>query len=346
MSDTTLCYEMLNVMCPMHVVLNSSGEICCAGPTAQKLLPGKTLVGQAFLDIFEIKRPREITSIEALCEKAGTKLHLQFRGAPHRDLKGVLMQGPEVGQMTVNLSFGISVVDAIKDYDLTAADFAPTDLTIEMLYLVEAKTAAMEASRQLNSRLQGARVAAEEQALTDTLTGLKNRRAMEKVLTNMIAEGESFALMQMDLDFFKAVNDTMGHSAGDHVLRQVAAIMLKEVRSRDTVARVGGDEFVLVLRDVERPEIVDQIATRIINKLRQPIQFEGERCNVSGSAGTTLSKNYAIVTVDQMLSDADVALYESKHRGRGRHTFFSDSLNTRSDMRPRVMPPVDYKRVQ
>ncbi|MDW3182183.1 diguanylate cyclase domain-containing protein [Roseobacter sp.] len=326
MSGGTLCYKMLNVMCPMHVILNRNGDIRFAGPTAQKLLPDDSLVGRSFLDVFEIKRPREIKSISALCEKAGMKLHMQFRDPPHRELKGVLMEGPEVGQMIVNLSFGISVVDAVQEYKLTAADFAPTDLTIEMLYLVEAKSAAMEASRQLNRRLQGARIAAEEQALTDTLTGLKNRRAMDQVLADLIAEGECFALMHMDLDYFKAVNDTMGHAAGDHVLQQVSKIMLNEVRSRDTVARVGGDEFVLLLRDVEDPAIIDQIANRIIKKLSEPIYFEGARCEVSGSAGTTLSSNYPVLTADNLLGDADVALYESKYRGRGRHTFFSEDL--------------------
>ena len=326
MSGGALCYEMLNVMCPMHVILDDGGDIAFAGPTAQKLLPDQQFIGRSFLDIFEIKRPREIKSIGALRQKAGMKLHLQFRDPPQRELKGILMQGPRRGQMIVNLSFGISVVEAVQEYKLTAADFAATDLTIEMLYLVEAKSAAMEASRQLNRRLQGARMEAEAQALTDTLTGLKNRRAMDQVLSDLITGGESFALMHMDLDYFKAVNDTMGHAAGDHVLQQVSQIMLNEVRSRDTVARVGGDEFVLLLRDVDQAEIIDQIARRIIRKLSEPIFFEGQRCEVSGSAGTTLSHNYEVPTADQMLGDADLALYESKHLGRGRHTFFSEDL--------------------
>lgn len=101
---------------------------------------------------------------------------------PKTEVKGLLVAGPSEGQSIVNLSFGISVVDAVSDYSLNSADFAATDLTIEMLYLVEAKSAAMEASRKLNLRLQGAMIAAEEQAFTDTLTGLKNRRAMDHVL--------------------------------------------------------------------------------------------------------------------------------------------------------------------
>ncbi|WP_299408819.1 diguanylate cyclase [uncultured Roseobacter sp.] len=328
MSGGTKYYKMLNVMCPMHVILNRHGDISSAGPTTQKLFPDQSLVGKSFLDIFEIKRPQEIKSIDALLEKAGTKLHLQFRDPPHRELKGVLMEGPEVGQMVINLSFGISVVEAVQDYKLTAADFAPTDLTIEMLYLVEAKSAAMEASRQLNQRLQGARIAAEEQALTDTLTGLKNRRGMDQVLTELIESGEHFALMHIDLDFFKAVNDTMGHAAGDHVLQEVSSIMLKEARRSDTVARVGGDEFVILLRDFEDTSKIDKIAMRIISKLREPILYAGELCEISASAGTALSCQYEVPDADQLLADADIALYESKNRGRSRHTFYVGSLRS------------------
>lgn len=343
MSDANLCYDMLNVLCPMHVILDDDGKIARAGPTAEKLLSDDALSGRMFLDVFEIRRPREIKSISRLRDKAGLKLHLRFRMPPHRELKGVLMEGPLPGQMIVNLSFGISVVDAVRDYKLTAADFAVTDLTIEMLYLVEAKSAAMDASRQLNRRLQGARIAAEEQALTDTLTGLRNRRGMDRALAELIANGNNFALMHMDLDFFKAVNDTMGHAAGDYVLQQVAKIMQKEVRSRDSVARVGGDEFVILLLDVEDPEVICQIADRIIERISAPILFEGAQCNVSGSAGTTLSRNYDLLTADQLLGDADVALYESKRLGRRRHTFFSEELRQRQGEASEPLPRAEAR---
>ena len=123
---------------------------------------------------------------------------------------------------------------------LSGADFPVTDLAVELLFLVEANTAAMEASRHLNLRLQGAKIGAEEQAYTDTLTGLKNRRALEHILARLRITHASFALLRLDLDCFKSVNDTRGHSAGDHVLQQVAHRMVHETRDSDTIARVGG----------------------------------------------------------------------------------------------------------
>ena len=328
MSGTTY-YKLLDVMCPMHVVMERGGTISFAGPTAQKIYPDG-LVGRNFLDVFEIKRPREISDVASLCDRTGMRLSLRFRDPPHRQLKGVVMEGPEVGQMTVNLSFGISIIDAVSELKLTAADFAPTDLTVEMLYLVEAKSAAMEASRQLSHRLQTARVEAEEQALTDTLTGLRNRRAMDYELAKIISEGRPFALMHADLDFFKAVNDTLGHAAGDFVLQAVAKIMPDETRDVDVVARVGGDEFVLLIKGTEDHGIIDRIAQRVIKRLGEPMKFAGDVCRISGSIGTVIAGEYTLPTADLLLGDADTALYAAKKAGRSTHVFFHPDMRNAS----------------
>ena len=225
MSDMSQLAKVLDALCPMHILLSDTGHVVHAGPTVQKLRPDTPLVGRRFLEVFDLKRPRTIKTMQELRAASGVKLHLQLRDEPKTEIKGVLVPAPQNGLSIVNLSFGISVVDAVSEYALTSADFAATDLTVEMLYLVEAKSAAMDASRKLNQRLQGAMIAAEEQAFTDTLTGLKNRRAMNHVLARHIEWGTRFGLMQVDLDWFKAVNDNLGHAAGDHVLQTVARIM-------------------------------------------------------------------------------------------------------------------------
>nr|WP_282060659.1 diguanylate cyclase [Roseobacter litoralis] len=320
-----LCHEMLNVLCPMHIVFNRNGEITSCGPTAQKIFP-QGLIGRRFLDVFCIKRPRKISTLDALTANTGVRLKLQFQDMPDSQLQGVVMPGPDAGQMVVNLSLGISIIDAVSDHNLTAADFAATDLTVEMLYLVEAKSAAMEASRRLNERLQVARVEAEELALTDTLTGLKNRRAVDQELSTVLNLGTPFALMHIDLDFFKAVNDTLGHAAGDYVLQRVAGIMNNETRKVDVVARVGGDEFVILIKGTEEHAHIERIADRIITKLQSPIFFENEVCQISGSIGTVVAGDYSEPTADVLLGDADAALYAAKHAGRGCHLFFSPMM--------------------
>ncbi len=309
---------LLDVLCPMHLVMDETGKVLHAGPTLRKLRPGQDLNGQSVPDLFDVTRPR-LGDVAQLAAHAGEKLHLQFRAPPQTLLKGVLARCGQV--FVLDLSFGISVLDSIRDYDLTNADFAATDMMIEMLYLIEAKSAAMEASRKLNIRLQGAKIAAEEQAYTDTLTGLKNRRAMDHVLRRLFATGQAFALMHLDLDFFKQVNDTLGHAAGDHVLQKVAQIMVEEVRKDDTVARIGGDEFVLVLTGALDRETLSRVACRLIERLEQPIPFEGRECVISASVGIVLSEDYDATTSMQILQDADEALYASKHKGRGCHSF-------------------------
>ncbi|MGV6849438.1 MAG: diguanylate cyclase [Marinibacterium sp.] len=313
---------VLSVLCPLHVVLDGDGKVMATGPTLAKLRPDNVLAGQAFLDLFEVCRPRDVTSVDRLRATAGTPLHLKFRDGPKTGFKAILVPFRGADGAIVNLSFGISVLDAVRDYSLTSTDFPVTDLTIEMLYLVEAKSAAMEASRSLNSRLQGAMIAAEEQAFTDTLTGLKNRRALTHVTHRLLTVRRPFALMQLDLDFFKAVNDSHGHAAGDHVLQQVARILVAETRDLDIVARVGGDEFVLVFDGLQDQKRLDAIASRLIAGITAPILFEGNLCQVSASIGSVFYDGARDVDEAGLVADADAALYAAKRAGRGRHYTF------------------------
>ena len=336
MSTTEERERVLDVLCPMHLSVDETGHITHVGPTLRKIRPDQELVGQRFLEVFMLKRPRAIKSISDLRASSGIKLHLQMRDEPQTELKGLLVDGVGVNRSIINLSFGFSVVEAVGEYALTSADFSPTDLTIEMLYLIEAKSAAMEASRKLNQRLQGAKIAAEEQAFTDTLTGLKNRRAMDHVLARHLEWDRQFALMHLDLDYFKDVNDSMGHAAGDHVLQTVARVMVEETRDSDTVARVGGDEFVILLPDIRDQKSLVGIGERIIKRLEVPITFQTQKCRISASIGTVFHEPDSGYTAERLFDDADVALYASKHAGRAQQTFYSAAL--RQDARNSAAP--------
>lgn len=321
---------LLNTLCPMFLLVDETGRIRCVGPTLQKLRPDKPMIGQSFLDLFELIRPRTVTTIPALMAVAGAKLHLRFQDEPRTGLKGLVAPLPGGEGAVINLSFGISVLDAVRDYALTSVDFSGTDLAIELLYLVEAKSAAMEASRSLNLRLQGAMLAAEEQAYTDTLTGLKNRRAMDHMLGHLISTGTSFALMHLDLDFFKSVNDQMGHAAGDFVLQQAANIMLEVTRDDDTVARVGGDEFIIIFKGLKNEERLSVIAERLIARLQEPMVFQGKTCRVSASIGTAVSSHFDAPVAEDILQASDLALYQAKRRGRSCHCLYSSMLKAQS----------------
>ncbi len=313
---------------PMHVRVSQTGHILHTGPTLRKLSGDRTLVGARLLEIFQLRSPRSVQSIAELRACAGQRIRLQFRHPPKTGFKGAFVLADDGDALLLNLSFGISLVDAIGAHDLHADDFAATDMSVELLYLMEAKSAAMEESRKLNRDLQAAKVAAEEQAFTDTLTGLKNRRAMAHILDRYLAQNRAFGLMQLDLDYFKQVNDRYGHAAGDHVLQKVAEIMVAHTRTDTTLVRAGGDEFVLIFPNMANPESLLAIAERLIAALEEPIPFGAATCRISGSIGIAVINETSGLNASSLLQQIDHALYASKHAGRGCATFFTDGLPT------------------
>ncbi|RUS60830.1 GGDEF domain-containing protein [Pseudorhodobacter sp. E13] len=307
---------------PMHIWISETGAVLSFGATLAKIFGATAVEGQGFFDLFEVFRPGGIFTVDDLRRREGERLQISPKhAADMQALRGIAVALP-AGGVLLNLSFGIGVIKAVSTHQLTDSDFAATDLAMELLYLVETKTAVTEELRQLNLRLQGAREIAEQQALTDTLTGLRNRRALDMTLAMLIAENEAFGLMHIDLDYFKAVNDSLGHAAGDHVLREVAVTLLAETRKGDTVARVGGDEFVIVFHGLTDAAQLSNIAKRVVARLSEPSMFQGETCQISASIGITVSTDYNPPQAEQMLSDADEALYASKNAGRGQAKLF------------------------
>lgn len=319
----TIEQAALNRLMPMHIWLSDTAEILSFGATLCKIFGDSVIEGQMFFNLFEVRRPGGVFTLEDLRRHEGERLQIMPKHiADVQALRGISVVLPDSGGVLLNLSFGIGVIKAVSTHHLTDSDFAATDLAMELLYLVETKTAVTEELRQLNLRLQGAREIAEEQALTDMLTGLRNRRALDMTLAVLIAENEPFGLMHIDLDYFKAVNDTLGHAAGDHVLREVAVALLAETRKGDTVARVGGDEFVIVFHNLTEATQLSNIAKRVVARLSEPSLFQGETCRISASIGITISTDYDSPQANQMLSDADEALYASKNAGRGQAKLF------------------------
>ena len=255
----------------------------------------------------------------------GRRVHLWLRNHPDIGLRGSAIALPPSsgGGALINLTFGVHLAQAVRRFGLTNDDFAPSDLAVELLYLQEAKAVVMAELRGLTARL--------EKAMTDALTGLANRRAFDAEFNRAIAAtragGAGFALAHLDLDHFKAVNDTLGHAAGDRVLEEVAGILREEIRHEDLAARVGGDEFILLLRGDLASERLKELGERIIARLEVPIPFEGGLCRISGSIGVILSRSYDHPSAERMIADADAALYESKRSGRARCTIIRPDEN-------------------
>lgn len=169
----------------------------------------------------------------------------------------------------------------------------------------------------------------------DALTGLANRTLFHARLAEAIARGERSAhcaVLYLDLDHFKAVNDTLGHPVGDALLCEVTQRLLREVRKVDTVARLGGDEFAIVLDNCAVPEDVTNLAKRLIDAIAEPYVFDGDEVVIGTSIGIALVPSDG-KDPDAVLKAADLALYRSKSEGRGRFCFFEPAMNERMQAR-------------
>ena len=171
----------------------------------------------------------------------------------------------------------------------------------------------------------------------DALTGIGNRALFEKTLDSIMSsidQGglEGAFILFLDLDRFKIVNDTLGHAAGDHLLRLVSERLRSALRPSDTLARMGGDEFAILLDAPVDKDGAAKLATRIIDLIQRTYLIEGQVVNVGASIGIAAAPEDAISS-DQLLKNADLALYCSKASGRGVYHFYESSMRERAERR-------------
>jgi diguanylate cyclase (GGDEF)-like protein len=185
-----------------------------------------------------------------------------------------------------------------------------------------------------------------EAAVTDPLTGLPNRRLfaerVDQALLRRSRGGGGVAVLFLDLDRFKLVNDSLGHAAGDDVLQAVAERLRESTRAVDTVARLGGDEFGVLVEDVTGPAAAKVAAERLVATLANPLSVGGRQVYVRASVGIALDSGRTGVTAAEMLGNADTAMYQAKSTSPGRYEFFKPAMHTRqlqrleleADLRP------------
>jgi diguanylate cyclase (GGDEF)-like protein/PAS domain S-box-containing protein len=187
--------------------------------------------------------------------------------------------------------------------------------------------------------MKNSQQAMERLAFYDTLTDLANRRLFNERLAQAVEicnrEQHQAALLYLDLDQFKRVNDTLGHDSGDQLLREVASRLLQCVRAADTVARTGGDEFSILLGNVDSPMAAADVARRILRALRSPIHVAGHDLVVTTSIGITLIPDDGS-NPNWLLKNADLAMYRAKENGRNNYQYYSEELNVDAARRLRT----------
>jgi diguanylate cyclase (GGDEF)-like protein len=170
-------------------------------------------------------------------------------------------------------------------------------------------------------------------ATHDPLTGLPNRalfsERLDQALLHARRSGGTVAVLYLDLDHFKDVNDTLGHPAGDKLLQAVADRVSADLRETDTLARLGGDEFGIVQVGLNQPQDAESLARRLVAILSEPFALAGHQATVGTSVGISLRSGGEAPSMEEMQQEADVALYQAKAEGRGVYRFFEAGMNAR-----------------
>lgn len=313
----------LGRLMPMFLVLDGQGTIRAAGPTLTRIM-ARDPVGSALTAAFELVHPKTLDCPERLLGPEPVRLNLI--GQEPTQLRAAAMPLADSGVL-LNLAFGGDLRQVVRRHALSDSDFAPTDLAFDLLYLSEANAAVIAQARNFAARLREARAQALEQALSDPLTGLLNRRGLDGALTRLERSGEPFGLIHIDLDHFKQINDSLGHAAGDRVLTEVAARLRSALRDGDIAARIGGDEFVVVVAGGRDHHAMDQIARRLLQGIVGPVPADRRTdprappIRISASLGVTIREAGGSASIDDLLERADKALYRAKEAGRGRVSF-------------------------
>ncbi len=275
-----------------------------SGALAQRLkLPLNELIGKPMSTLF------------VPVDNGGSTKSLALMLAAHKGFAGLAVRSSCAVDGAVLRLAGQPIFDGAGEF----AGFRGTSTDITEEYFREAET----------SRL----------AKYDSLTGLSNRHRMthqiEATLTAFKAARRNCAVMMLDLDRFKQVNDTLGHAAGDELLRQVAERIARSIDRECEIGRLGGDEFQILLPDIDDRGELGDLALKIITMLRQPYSLDEGRCVIGASAGIAIAPHDG-VTCEEIVRAADLALYAAKNSGRGQYRFFSGELENETIFRRRL----------
>ena len=215
----------------------------------------------------------------------------------------------------------IIVITAQPGHKLRALACGAKDFVAKPFDLIEVKTRIhnMLEVRLLYRQLENHSRALETLALHDALTGLPNRRLLMDRLSLAIAHARrnqgTMAMMFLDLDGFKQINDTLGHDAGDTLLKAVATRLLAAVRQEDTVARLGGDEFVIALWELNHADAVPALVSKVVQAVSQPYCIQGRNVSMTASVGVSIYPTHG-EEAHTLMKSADSALYEAKRAGK------------------------------
>lgn len=306
--------DVLMDLMPMHLVVDAKGSIRSRGRTMAKIIGDADRLSDAF-DIQAVSdgdfKP-DMTGAKLICQQ---KFIARLMNAPAITLRGS-GRGIKENVSILNFGFGVCLAEAVRKFELTSADFLPSDLAMEFLFLHEANRATISLLDSVNTSLEQATADAHLRSLTDPLTGLLNRRAfdLEFAAAYRNRKSKPFALAHLDLDNFKGVNDRFGHHSGDLVLQEVAKAISSQIRACDLAFRSGGDEFLMLIFQPRSNDDMISLCLRLIDRIKL---VGTDYCSPSLSASVGIAMlNIGDAGRRQIFDLADEALYAAKAAGK------------------------------
>ena len=321
MSNTALeiPHESIDLLFPLHITVTPDGRIETVGPTLAKVFK-ETIIGLNFFEVFSVIRPRRVTGMDHVRERLGSKIVVSGTpdGGSAVQFRCFAAALKNSSNLLLDLAFGVNLAEAMQRFELTGSDFKPNDFAIDLYYTFQTQSTLLEDSQKMASALKKAKIEAEIKANQDPLTAIANRGPLYSRIDKALSEtkqASKFALLHIDLDEFKSVNDNFGHTAGDEVLLQTAAVLTANSGENDLPARIGGDEFALLLSDPPDAESLKHFAEDLVTAIATPIRVDGQRVSVGASIGIVTFGPGEFSNSDRLLASSDIALYEAKNSG-------------------------------